>query len=606
MNKFSAFLKNSTLVGKIVMIAIAIGIGYGGITAYNKFFPKAAKKAVITTKATGLPPLAYDKNANAAFRALPEFNEPVDVQAPQIRGAIMGWNGFSAANYAVGGITTSKGSLAEQFGLNISLTSQNSCNLQGEQLYAFAQALHDGEQHPTKGVHIINWMGDGVPNYLTNLNAKLEKDFGKEYIAKVVYFTGASFGEDKWLVKEKYAKDARGSVTATVPRDGDWNIIVIKSQLMGWEVNHNLGTYDKTKVNIVAAPNDDYIEAGKMYTSGQKTKLKIIENGKITGKDTLIGITGVSSWFPVDQQVVEGRGGLVNIASTKEYGAQMACAIIMISKWATDNRPIVEKMIEAFGLAGEQIKSHDEALQFAAKVNEVVFNDKEKDATAWYNAYKSFDLTDEDGNVVNIGGSRAFSLADAAAYTGVAGGTDKYKSIYNTFGAICVEAYPEVLSKFWPYEEATDWSFLSAVYKRAKKSGTEGSVSKTDFSSAQKGSIIGDAAYSIEFQTGSAEISPSSYSVLDRIVGLLTNADNSFVEVLGHTDNTGNESANQSLSEQRAASVASYLKSKNNDLAENNKLTFKGYGQSKPIADNNTAAGKSKNRRVEIKLYKAR
>lgn len=606
MNKFSAFLKNSTLGGKIFILAIIVGIGWSGMTLYKKFFPKEAKKVTITTKATGLPPLAYDKNASAPFRALAEFNEAVDINAPQIRGAIMGWNGFSAANYAVGGISTSKGSLAEQFGLNIALTSQNSCTEQGNQLYAFAQALHAGEAHPSKGVHIINWMGDGVPNYLAGLNAKLEKDFGKEYVAKVVYFTGASFGEDKWMVKEKFLKDARGSVTATVVRDGDWNIAVIKSQLMGWEINHNLGTYDKTKVNFVAAPNDDYVAAGQMYISGQKVTLKLVENGKITGKDTTLVVTGVSSWFPVDLQLVQEKGGLVTIASTKEYGSQMACAIIMISKWANDNRELVEKMIEAFGLAGEQIKSHDEALQFASKVNEVVFNDKSKTAEDWYKAYKSFDLTDDDGNTVNIGGSRAFSLADAASYTGVAGGTDKYKSIYNTFGNICKEAYPEVLSSFYPYEDATDWSFLKAVYSKAKKSGTAGSVSKTDFSSAQKGDVIGDAAYSIEFNTGSAEISPSSYSVLDRIVGLLTNADNSFVEVLGHTDNTGNEQANQSLSEQRAASVAAYLKGKNDDLAEANKLVFKGLGQSKPIADNNTATGKAKNRRVEIKLFRAK
>lgn len=215
------FLSNMALGGKIIFLALIFGVLYGSIKGYQYLFPKEVKKAAITTKATGLPALSYDKNSNAQFRKLPEFNEPADVQSPEIRGAIMGWNGFSAANYSIGGISTSKGSLAEELGLNIRFTSQNSTLEQGNQLYAFAEALHAGEPNPSKGVHLVNWMGDGVANYLTGLNQRLVKDFGEEYRAQVVYFTGASFGEDKWMLKPKYVKDARGSLTVTVLRDGD-------------------------------------------------------------------------------------------------------------------------------------------------------------------------------------------------------------------------------------------------------------------------------------------------------------------------------------------------------------------------------------------------
>lgn len=383
-----------------------------------------------------------------------------------------------------------------------------------------------------------------------------------------------------------------------------WDIAVIKSQLMGWPLNHDLGTYDRTKVNFVPAPNDDYIEAGKLYISGQKIPLKIVENGKYTGKDTNIAVTGVASWFPVDQQLVEGKGGLITLASTKEFGSQMGCAILMIKKWADDNRPIVEKLIEAFGRGGDQIKSHDEALQFAARVDEVVFADKEKDADAWYKAYKSFDLTDEDGNTVNIGGSRAFSLADAAFYTGISGGSDKYKQVYNTFGNIDIEAYPEVMTTFFPYEEVTDWSFLKAVYSRNKQAGTEGAVSKVDFTNSQKGAIVGDANYSIQFNTGSAVIKPESYPILDKILGQLNVASNTFVEVAGHTDNVGDPNSNQTLSEARANAVKAYLVTKDPELDEANKLKSKGYGETSPVSGLLPSDGR--NRRVEIKLFKAK
>lgn len=603
------FFNNLTIGGKILLVLVVAGLIFGGDMAYVHLFPKKAKSVIVTTQAAiGIPPLAYDKNANAPFRKLPDFNSPADVQSPEMRGQIMGWNAFAGANYAVGGTVTSIGSICEELGLNVRLTVQNSCSEQGNQLYAFAQAVHGGQAQPTTGCHFINWMGDGCPSYLAGLNARLIKDFGPEYRAEVVTITGTSFNEDKWMLKTKFQKDARGSLTACVIRDGDWDIAVEKSQLMGWECNHDLGTWDKNKVNFVAAPNDDYVEAGKMYNTGQKVTLHIVENGKLTGRDTIMAVSGVASWFPVDQQIVQGKGGMITEASTKEFSTQMGCAILVIKKWADDNQALVDKLIEAFGRGGDQIKSHEDALIFASKVSEVVFADKEKTANDWYKAFKSFPLSDEDGNEVIIGGSRAFSIADAANYVGLSGGTDKYKQVYNTFGNIDKESYPEIVPNFPDYDDVTDWSFLKRVYAKTKQAGTAGSISKTDFTSATKGAIVGDANYSIQFNTGSAEIKPVSFPVLNKVLGQLVNADNTFVEVDGHTDNTGDATANISLSQQRAESVKQYLISQDADLAAPNKLSVKGFGQTAPLSDvdPNSATGRTKNRRVEIKLSKVK
>lgn len=596
-------LKNISFAGKAFLAVCLVAIIWLGSWGYQKLFPEKVKKAEIKTKATSLPPLAYDKASNAVFRPIPSLNEPADVQAPEMRGAIMAWNAFTGASYSVGGTSSATGSIAQELGLNIRMSVQNSCSKQGEELYAFAQELHEGNPNPTKGVHFINWMGDGVGNYITGLNARLVKDFGNEFRARVVTFAGVSFGEDKWLVKPKYAKNAIGSLTATVVRDGDWNISVIKSQLMGWPLNHNLGTYDRTKVNFVAAPNDEYVEAGRMYISGEKVTLKIIENGKYTGRDTTMAVNGVSSWFPVDQQVVEQKGGLLNIASTKDFGAQMGCAIIMIDKWAQDNRALVEKMVEAFGRGGDQVKSHDQALRFGAEVNEILFADKEKNADAWYNAYKSFDMTDEDGNTVNIGGSRVFNIADAAAYTGVAGGSDTYKRIYNTFSAICVEAYPEVLPSYDEYSTVVDWSYLKAVYNKTKSQGLAGNVSKVDFKSSKKGDVIGDASYSIQFSLGSDQIKPESFATLEKVIGQLAAADGAFIEISGHTDISGDDAVNMELSRRRAASVLNYLVSKGEGgLAE--RASSKGYGETSPLPG--VSPSDAKNRRVEIKVFRSK
>jgi outer membrane protein OmpA-like peptidoglycan-associated protein len=69
-------------------------------------------------------------------------------------------------------------------------------------------------------------------------------------------------------------------------------------------------------------------------------------------------------------------------------------------------------------------------------------------------------------------------------------------------------------------------------------------------------------------------------------------------EVIGHADSTGELVHNQTLSERRAAAVRSWLENK--DLSLRGRLTSKGLGETAPVAPNNTAAGRQRNRRVEV------
>jgi len=107
------------------------------------------------------------------------------------------------------------------------------------------------------------------------------------------------------------------------------------------------------------------------------------------------------------------------------------------------------------------------------------------------------------------------------------------------------------------------------------------------------------AAKNIFFITGSAKLSSKSNKALDDIVKILSDDNNLKLSIEGHTDNVGKAEYNQNLSEKRAASVKEYLISKGIDEARLNSV---GYGMDRPIADNKTAAGRSKNRRVELKL----
>ncbi len=108
----------------------------------------------------------------------------------------------------------------------------------------------------------------------------------------------------------------------------------------------------------------------------------------------------------------------------------------------------------------------------------------------------------------------------------------------------------------------------------------------------------------IEFEFGSSKLTTSSHTILDQIASVLKANGNDkkvSIRVNGHTDSTGPEEYNQVLSEQRAESVKKYLVSKG--VSESN-ISVKGYGESNPIASNDTATGRAQNRRVEFQISK--
>lgn len=106
----------------------------------------------------------------------------------------------------------------------------------------------------------------------------------------------------------------------------------------------------------------------------------------------------------------------------------------------------------------------------------------------------------------------------------------------------------------------------------------------------------------VEFETDSSTILSASHSLLDEVVkALKEHPEIQLVEVQGHTDSTGKAAHNMKLSRARAKSVQTYLTEKGIDAK---RLKSKGYGLTKPIADNDTDEGKQKNRRVEFHILK--
>lgn len=103
----------------------------------------------------------------------------------------------------------------------------------------------------------------------------------------------------------------------------------------------------------------------------------------------------------------------------------------------------------------------------------------------------------------------------------------------------------------------------------------------------------------ITFGFDSADLNAGFYEVLNSVAIVLEEFDQTVIEIAGHTDSQGSDSYNQQLSQRRAASVASYLATRG---VLRDRMIEIGMGESRPIASNDTDAGRQANRRVELTL----
>ena len=109
-----------------------------------------------------------------------------------------------------------------------------------------------------------------------------------------------------------------------------------------------------------------------------------------------------------------------------------------------------------------------------------------------------------------------------------------------------------------------------------------------------------DLAEKIRFETGSPVLLPESERLLDNVAVLLfDHPELQRIRIDGHTDSQGNNATNLKLSQRRADAVRAYLVKAGVEPA---RLTAKGFGESKPVADNDTPAGREQNRRVELTI----
>jgi len=135
-----------------------------------------------------------------------------------------------------------------------------------------------------------------------------------------------------------------------------------------------------------------------------------------------------------------------------------------------------------------------------------------------------------------------------------------------------------------------------------EKLGIATKGSNLQVSEHQDGGLKVNMPGSVSFATGSATLDTRLHPTLDKLATTLNEYPATTVNVVGHTDSSGDAQANMELSRRRADAVASYLSQRGVDRA---RIVVEGKGQTQPVADNATEAGRAQNRRVEMLIRSA-
>jgi outer membrane protein OmpA-like peptidoglycan-associated protein len=597
MSLFSAFDK-LTLPGRIIVLGLLAGGAFFGIKYGADMLPKSAAKSVTLTS-IDLPTAPANAKSTVPASTVPT-SRPAVVSGPELRVGVWAWNAGAGLMYAVGDKAPTQGSLMAKYGVNVKLTRIDDSTQMQNEMVKFAKE-YQKNPNTTEGIQAVNIMGTGVPSFLAGLNPQLEK-LGATYKAVVVAVNGFSDGEDQVMAPTEWRANpslAKGKTLVGVLRDGDIHLGLKWAADNNIAINPDETTYDADALNFINA--SDYIDAANKYVAGFSEERPVVAKGVRTGAKHTVTCDAVTTWTPGDVIVAEKKGGLVTLVSTKEYRSQMPQTVVMISKWAQDNKPTVINYLKASFEGSDQVKSYSAALQFAGEASAKVYG--EKDGAYWVKYFKGVpDAKDKQGMRLSLGGSRVCNLADNLNYFGLNSGdsVNTFKIIYTTFGTIDSKLYPKVMPTFPAADDIMDLSYLKEL--ASKTTNMAAADLPTYNASKGIGRVVSARAWSIEFKTGSAQISPKSIATLQQLAEAAVGSEGLLISIEGHTDNVGTANGNFTLSQARATAVRNWLQNRYPSAFPTTRMIVSGKGQDEPVAENTTEAGRAKNRRVVIEF----
>jgi len=545
-----------------------------------------------TARSVVPPPVPLFGSASTPSASGSSSNRPI--APPAIKVLTIPWNGMSGLAYANGAPSTAPGSIMAARGLNVTIERQDDYSQMTAELAKFAERFSRGQSAPTEGAAFAIIMGDAYPAFAAAANKALAP-FGQS--VEAIGIIGFSRGEDACMLPPEMKvnpQKAKGALIGAVARDGDAHICFKWAGDNGIAVNADPKTYDPDAINFVEVST--FTEADEKYIAGYSETRPVVRNGKPTGERRTVVQNGTATWTPGDVKVARERGGLVKVASTKEYAYQMATLVIGVKKWMEAYSSVVENFLAGALEGSEIVLASDAGLLRAAGVMAEIH--KEENAAWWAKYFKGVEEVDRTGLRVSLGGSTTSNLADNIKYFGLHGNYPLFRSVYTVFGEMDRTYYPAELPSFPAYDSVVNTTYIERIFA---KSTSVAPAARPTFSPTAATTVVAKRAWNIEFETGKATFTPAAVDVLEELLNQIA-VTSLIVQISGHTDSVGNPETNLLLSKQRAEAVRTWIMTNAASDFPPERVRTRGYGQTQPIADNATADGRAKNRRVEITL----
>ena len=534
---------------KLMLTAIAVGSTFGAVHTYGKGSPRttAAKpgasahpSAPMTASATP----AVSGPAGSAAPARPGADSVRPAALPPrppnlpVRVALSQWPGHMALLFGAGGLKTQPGSIAASEGLNLEIQFIEDAPTKNE-------ALRKGD---------VDFVWQTVDELPISLGAYRSAGIDVRTFMQIDW----SRGGDACIA----SKDV-----LTVE-----SVLGHKSAMLMFSPDHTVFEFMINNSRLTPQQVAEIRRSTKFSLDDPTYARTLFKQGKVDV---------ACLWEPDVTLALEERPGSHRLFSTADATELVADVLVARQDFLEAEPALAEKLARVWFKSVEHANLDRPAAAnlistVASRFRDELGYDKTLKALSW---------------------ARWTELSDNVRFFGLDGSAPAFDRVYNQADSIWI-SYPEasIKDRFAPgvlKNEAAVRSVWQAAGKPAARSAE-------DFNPAiaTRGAALFTKPVSINFPTSSTELSAEALAVINQqILPQLEIAGGMSVRVEGNTDGFGERTANQALSEKRAAAIVEYLISRG---VPRTRLVARGNGSGKPVAGNNTAEGRAQNRRTDV------
>lgn len=530
-------MQKLTTLSKLLVAGILVG---SSITAYGTYGGRlrASAEQLPTPTAVaqlGAQPAALLPRGPAAPSA---STSAVSLKDRPLRVVLSQWPGHMALVLAAGGLRTQPGSLADKVGLDVEISFM--------------------EDPLSKNSALLGGEADFVWQTIDELPITMAGYRAKNVEARTVLQLDWSRGGDACVATKEVQKVE--------------DLLGRKSGVMMFSPDHTLLEFMITNSRLSREQVSEVRKATKFSLDDITFARKLFEKKEIDV---------ACLWEPDVSLALASRPGAHLLFSTAD-ATELVADVLFTRKDFLDEHPDVAQKLARAWFAGVAEGNRDKAA--AAKLISA--------AVPRFRDELGYDKT-----LAALGWAKWTNLADNVKLFGIDGSAPAFDRVYNQADGIWIN-YPEaeIKDRFAPSVLRDDRA-VRAIWEASGKP-----VAKVDEAFKQDEARTGVALFtkpvSIGFATGSNQLSAEAISVLNQqILPQLQIAGGMYARVEGNTDSVGDHSMNQALSEQRAASIVSYLVSRGIPAT---RLVARGNGSAVPVASNKTPDGRAQNRRTDV------